>query len=345
MLLECILCVCYDNFRNKTDFNKSVVEAKKMVNTNIEKIISAVNNKRKDLLNQIDIIHDKHKKIYSDKLAKLKQMNEACKLSKRQFETISINDQISSIERLEKLNKLLAMNMINDDNEDEKRLGQDNYDNYKIIGDNCVVPGKIDVKFDDKAFLNDTIPSLMALECGEVKQTWNMQKSYSIDAQVEAYKFDATWSEQHYDISNNGRNAKVKSSAYYPAARLLPQVSQSNNKVKFKVDGHCWFGICNNLCKSGRWPGQTANAWIIKANGANIKHHGSKIGSLEPDSGDMANNQPIELTFNLVTRKIEIIANGKTCVSSVSMDVDTNNPIYFLWSCNISDSPTITLLD
>ena len=164
-----------------------MVEAKKMVNGNIEKIILAVNKKKDDLLKQIDDIHNEHKNKYDEKLSTLNQMKEICKFSKGQFDSISTDDQISKTERMKKLQKLLTMN-VNNTNEGEEKINEDNYDNYKIIGSELVIPGKMVVTFDEEIFGSKTVHDVISLLSKEVKQKWNTKKSYSVKSNWEGAK-------------------------------------------------------------------------------------------------------------------------------------------------------------
>eukprot|EP01084_Bolivina_argentea_P179777 310622_1 len=164
------------------EFNESVINAKKKVNDSLDKLISVINNKRQELLNNIIAIHDRNKKIYGDKLSILDKMSKLCLYNKEQFECVACDKNISSTDRLKKLNKLLSVN-INEET-DEKKQEVDNYNNYKIIGDKCVYPGQICVKINEDA-VNDVINSFVSIECKQITTEWKLKKNYKDEIAID----------------------------------------------------------------------------------------------------------------------------------------------------------------
>eukprot|EP01083_Nonionella_stella_P315973 1143274_1 len=158
------------------DFNSSVVASKKTVNDYMDELVCTINTKRQQLLEKIDLIHDQNKKLFVQKLDTLDQMNKLCSYNKEKFEIIASSKGMSSAERLKKLQQLLSMN-VDHLNEDEKKAENDNYDNYKIIGDQCVVAGAVTVNIDKDA--NSLVDSFVAIVCDQVKTDWKMKRNYA----------------------------------------------------------------------------------------------------------------------------------------------------------------------
>ena len=90
--------------------------------------------------------------------------------------------------------------------------------------------------------------------------------------------------------------------------------------------------------------GETANAWMIRSRGGFVQNNAAQIAIMQPNPGDMENNEDIELTFDFSTKKMIVVANDVTGLSCVC-NIDTNNPIYFVWAAHGAQSTTVTLLE
>lgn len=205
-----------------------MVASKQSINSNIDKILLAVNKKRDKLLQQVDDIQSAKKKEFESKLKTLKRIKSICEVSKRQFESISINQKMASNEKKNKLEKLLAMNI--GQNDDEKK---DNYDHLKVVGSECVYPGVVNFKFDENAFFDTTMTCLMSVSCVDIKGQWNMKQCY--------HQKSVSIINDGWDSKFKGERMAVKgdtvelTTGYYQSAFLQKEVFSGVHRWKFKI--------------------------------------------------------------------------------------------------------------
>eukprot|EP01083_Nonionella_stella_P041355 112116_1 len=91
-----------------TDFNRSVEKSTQDVNAEADKIISIINQKRNELLKNIDSIRRKNEHIYNGTLARLNKLHGMLQSNKHKFNEIAANDNIAASYRLQLLKELLT---------------------------------------------------------------------------------------------------------------------------------------------------------------------------------------------------------------------------------------------
>lgn len=62
------------------------------------------------------------------------------------------------------------------DNDDEKEQNI-NYDNYKFIGKECVIPGKASTVFNEET-LNNALNSCLSIACDDITSAWKLKQNY-----------------------------------------------------------------------------------------------------------------------------------------------------------------------
>ena len=213
-------------------FNESVVASKQSINSNIDKILLAVNKKRDDLLREVDDMQRKNKQVFESKLKILRQMKSICEVSKRQFESISSNQQLPMDEKRQKMQKLVSMSLANNDNDDDQKEDVSNYDHLRVIGSECTVPGVIKVQFDENAFFNTTMTSVMTVSCDNTTQQWNTKRFYGQGIQV-----DDGWDPNFKgnDMAINGNIVELTKTPHCQSAYLKQEVSNGVHHWIFKI--------------------------------------------------------------------------------------------------------------
>eukprot|EP01084_Bolivina_argentea_P050614 93089_1 len=195
------------------------------------------------------------------------------------------------------------------DNDDEKKMENNNYDNYKVIGKKCIIPGKINVNIDQKSFDN-FINSFVTINCDDITKDWKMAQMYWEYTRT-PISFDKTFSDAYYTFNDNDKSA-VKKGGSWPSVKILPPVSDINTTVTFIISGYGWYGIGDDQTVVDGFAG----------------YHHKEFAALNPKHGNMA-DKVVQMSFDVSNRKLTITIDNQQHISQ-PLDIDVKNNMYFL---------------
>eukprot|EP01083_Nonionella_stella_P300918 1029829_1 len=166
--------------KSSNAFDESVFIAKQNVNTKADKMISIINNKRKEMLSEIEVITNKNQKLFKNQLHILNDINELIISKKDEFEIIASNNDIASDERLKQLEALLVMDIDTSAHEDDEKKQPD------TLRTQCVIPDKVSFVFDEQSFL-DSVNANISVHCDDVTTEWNLNVK-PIDIDIDSFR-------------------------------------------------------------------------------------------------------------------------------------------------------------